>query len=306
MHNKAFRLHLGGDDEDGTTAGAILPVNVQDWVTLSQRVIPPTGQHLLFKVSRHEDSVGRVWTWMGAYVGATFAGENRGGYYAGIGVAFAERIASSKICEVLDDLLDNFLRDVMTNGMMTGSVDNWQPRGSLLDALGTVEFAVLPQDFTGVQPGKAKALQVTLADWSDVALGQKVGEILSSRDYMGASSVLLTNWETPPDRREFYDAASTATQNGARQRFRPHAGTTLATKMGLKRQPAGNQDEEAADLTALRKRLTSLERRVEELSHANEGTQRPRLYSQLQWITIGLVVAVLALQILLLGARIGH
>jgi hypothetical protein len=295
VHTKLFELHLDVDDDSSDKP--VPASNLQRLAMLSQNQIPSSSEHALFKVSRYKDNIGDVWTWVGYYKGAAFAGENRGGHYVGIGIAFAERLASEAIAEVLISLLERFINETSSGGVVSESVSVWSFKQKDLDKITAIRFAALPEKFSGLQPEAATAIFRYTKDWSARELGKLIVGQLAEGHTTTASTIYLANWQSPQEKGEFYDAATldstiAVVSTGIRR------SATASTFRGLpldgqppdRKRLAGNLSDGSEQ------RILDLERRLEKLEKSADrsGERLPLLL----WLLVTLVAFTLTLQIL--------
>lgn len=115
------------EQDGGASASDISSRIAARWALLSSNVQPHLEAHTM-KVSRHVDSGGARWTWIGLYQSAAFAGEGRGGHYFGVGLALDGLPPLAQISPALWTLYDSVQYELFDRpGVMQRSIFDLAP-----------------------------------------------------------------------------------------------------------------------------------------------------------------------------------
>lgn len=101
----------GFDGADGTDARHKAG---NDWTMIPQVLAPADADEMVFKLSCHTFSAGPVWTWLGCYRSAQFAGKRRAGTYIGCGVISRDRpLAADRAATFITRLLERLVEEII-------------------------------------------------------------------------------------------------------------------------------------------------------------------------------------------------
>jgi hypothetical protein len=188
------------------------------WSSVPETYHPPAEPDgFTVKISRHRDSWGGEWLWVGLYQSVSFLGDTRGGSYFGAGLALSEVPSSALLYNAVERLFSVVRRDLFVGLQMAKPVFSFAPHAQDLPRLEGCE--PLASD-RGLDPASDRGKLVELDNVFHPTVSRQLQAAIQSDAWRGYSTLYLANWRDPQVKEDFFvlpDSVSAASPSGGHE-----------------------------------------------------------------------------------------
>lgn len=259
-------------------------------------------------VARQCTSDGTPWTILSLYLQAHLKGSGRAKHYVGVGLVVKERMLPVDAIEPIHTILVSMIQAKMEDGHFVASLEDWHPSTALVDELKGLSVEPLQPGFEGLQPGIESARIIhSMQPQTIVSESQRLGDY---RDYCAVfvvgspgqprkdkchvrSQYNVGPWEEalapPPPPFPSEAAPIMSMESFSFRDFRANA-----TSDDGQSQRSPSLAMVSSGLEELDTKIANLGRRVYKLEERAAAEAKHKGLSTLEWVLIGILVAILA------------